>query len=328
MKKIFATLFAVMFLFAGTAMATENSRLGTGFFGVFAEAGDAQGDIDLSFGSNSVAFGANGGFGKTEAQAGGYIQNGYGYVGVFTAGGSQGNTWTSAGTDFAASQSVNFAGTEGGVNAFVNPDGYGYGYADGSFRGFAAQGSLNATAVVGGNGFTGGIAGQGSLGRIYGEVGVFAGPDYYNDCYGWNYNSYAGASAGAGILMNGGSASISQHVAGPGYDGLRTDVGAFTSITSYGHSNTGAGWWNDYAYSHTSGGWCVIGGAATMTATDNGKAVAYGIYTGQGSLNYNYTGNATGFSQVETFTSPNLNGSYVKSAAGMSVTSKVTPSIN
>lgn len=320
MKKIFAVMFAVLFL-AGSAWAQCQGTqcIGTGSFNTEAKAFNAVGDLHGDFGGNSVAFGGQGAIGGADSQASGFVVNGKAGAasnqgvgpGVFAVGGAHEIGGSFAVPGWADSGSSTSAHTGGKVNVFVQPNFFGFGAAQGTTAGFAAQGSLNGTAVVD-HGITGGVAKQGSAGAFVGGAVVAAGP--------FNTNlRYAGVEAS--IDMDGNSYSLSQAISGPGYNGLRNDVTANTGVNSYGNEWRTPG----ATATYLDGGWVASGGIHSATIMTPGNfAVANAQYDGRGDLGCNYNGFATGYTQVDKYTATGMNGATYVSQGQAKVGSSTT----
>lgn len=195
-------------------------------------------------------------------------------------------------------------------------------FADGDADGRACQLTTNGSLLGASSpplhfwdseGFTAGIAGQASKARFDLDV------DVYGD---------AKAGAGAEIKMWGNSYTESYRyidfAGNKKSEGMGSNVGAFTTIESFGYRYEDDGCWR-YADADLHGRYNVVGGAATMTVQkiNNGtaKATAVGFYTGSGHLGSSYTGSAKGYSYTRATTIRGMSGSVMSAGAGMQVTS-------
>lgn len=281
---------------------------GSGVFGSYANAGNAQGVIL----SQDGVFGANGGFGFGNSLGGGVIFNGIGSSSSTATGGSVGITNLVSAPGVLGSESYNLAKTGATLDLGVDPTGrfLSGGFGAGEICGLAGQGTINLVHITNVDGETFGGAAQGSIGGFHGGVVVAAGPD------GRRTDSKDFANIGAGITMEGGSYAISGQIApvtvdGVTKSGLGSNVGAYTILTSFVNGPV-------------SGGWIAGGGAVTKTVMEGASAGAFGVYTGSGPLGCNYNGSAVGQSYVQKTTVEGMNGAIYNSGSSMAVTSKVT----
>lgn len=234
------------------------------------------------------------------------------------------------------------------------------GAVESTMFGVAGEATLNASGVkespifFDSEGYSVGIAGQAAVGGFVGAAGAISGPDYtkkdcvlvrdrhgrydangnrvsHNYCgprYSWrkvytNVDSEAGAGMGANIEMAGSSYSESYRYVNGDTEGMGTNVGASTVVTSYGFDY-------DYANGKLAGadagvrGGFIAGGivaSRTQQTLNNGQATAnaVGTYVGAGKLGCDFYGNATGYTATSA-TPIGANGSIMQSSAGMSIT--------
>lgn len=314
-------------------------------------------------GHSGFAGGLAAGGGIADADADGFIKNGTVEVEASsTAGGLAGSAAETFNPHLGdksigvRSGSSAYAITGADLKIKVDPDGQlicGFiptagGFADGDMFGIAGEVTLNGSAVTGSprypwvsEGYSAGVAGQLAVGGFQGDVGALSGPDFkywdrgprcscgrYHNGQWRTKDSKAGAGAGAEIEMTGSSYSASYRFLaeedGAKLEGMGTEVGAFTTVESYGYDydwDKGLGCSN----AHLQGGFIAAGGAASKTfQTVNGgtaKATAVGVYTGKGTLGGNFYGSAEGYTRTSAMTMSGMNGSIMTSAAGMQVTS-------
>jgi hypothetical protein len=336
MKKLFVVLFAVSLLFAitGTSMACDGPDCyGSGNFDITAGAGSAVLDGGIKTIPNGVAGGVAGAAGGTVGEAVGHVNNADAEANLHVVGGGL-VSHDDYRFDVDADRSIGVgsmsqaeAVTQGHIDVFADADWpnrwrdwKNNGEATGGFVGGAAQGTLDGSLIgespifFDTTGFSGGIAGQGSIGNI--EGGALAGSCLLN-CYG-----PSSASADAGITMAGNSYSESYRYVnfperGVKTEGMGTNVGATTEITSYG---------NDSGLAFTSGGFDAAGGVAAMTVQNGpglsgAAATAVGSYTGSGQLNCNYNGSVNGSTYTSVTTYDGMKGSINSAGSSMSVSS-------
>lgn len=337
MKKFFAIVASVLLIGASAAMACDGPECyGSGNFDITAKAGSAALDGGLEFIPNGAAGGVAGAAGGTMGKADGYVRNGDAEADLNVVGGGLVNQ-----TDYrfnvpadrsigVGSMSSAEAVTQGRIDVYADADSPGWfsgwgnkAEAEGGFIGGAAQGTLDGSFVAESpiffetNGFSGGIAGQGSAGFIAGGAEAYSG--FWN-CYG-DREAYASA----GITMSGGSFSESYRYVnrdeGVKTEGMGTNVGAGTTVNSYGHDSRNA---------FTTGGFIVGGGAAAKTVQNapeigGAKATAKGHYVGAGELNCNYAGSVNGYTNSAVTTFDGMQGSIVSAGSGMRVESHTGP---
>jgi len=335
-KSVMTVVMCAMFVLGMTGMSIACDGpdcYGSGNFNIDAKAISGGIDAGVKTIPNGIAGGAAGAVGATKADAYGYAQDAVTEGHISVVGGGLYNQYDytfGVPSDLSigvGSQSNAEAITEGHVSLFANADDpsgwfdYNQGVAAADFRGFAAQGTLDGSLLGESpyffetNGVTGGLAGQGSLGTI--EGGAFA-YDESSAFLCWRRPDYAHANAG--IDMWGGSYSESYRYVDWGCEsrteGMGTNVGAYTNVTSFGDSSCDG---------YTNGGFVAVGGAGAMTAqSGNGGAAlatAVGGYTGAGSLNCNYNGSVQGQTYTSITTVNGMNGSIVSAGSSMRVES-------
>jgi len=345
MKKLLVlSLVAAMAIFGTNAFADV-----IGGFGAAVQAKSGAVDFDAKLIPNGGAFGISGAGGLAAGQTAGGVFNGTvgGEVSVI-GGGTTDKDAYQFNPDIDADKKIgvgssthNNAITGGSLK--LNVDGGKYlsiGGAEGTIGGVAGQASLDASGLGKSpkyfsktDGFTGGIAGQGSIGAFEGAAYVISGPDYKerDRCKSYWVDSKAGAGMGAEIEMIGRSYSESYRFVdwnnGTKTEGMGTNVGAYTTVNSYGYDYD----WDKglaKAGAELDGGFAAAGGAATMTVQGNqygtAKAIAVGAYKGHGSLDTNYEGSAVGYSSTSVTTIYGAKGSINSASAGMQVTSKIS----
>lgn len=338
-KKIFGVLFAAMLVFgmvgAAGAVCDGPDCHSSGELGEVVGAGSLAIDCDDKSIPNGSAFGISGAGGGTLGWSNGDVffhGDVDGYLDVW--GGGLTNTdayrFTPQQGDIGigvGSHSESYALTNGYGDIYTNV-GPGVGYANMTLFGIAAQGTLNASQLGSSplpmwdsNGKTKGCASQGSIGAWGGDADVFVS--------GWGD---AGAGLEAELSMGGDSWSESYRYIdwndGAKTEGMGTNVGARTSVDSYGY-----GWDDscacgpDYADSHVGGGFIAGGAVKSTTVQTNGLggafATANGAYVGAGELGCNYDGSAVGGTYTSITTVNGMKGSINRAGASMSVTSRV-----
>jgi len=318
MKKFTMFLSAIML-----ALVLIASPVFAGSFHVenFAVGGAVDGNA--VFTSNGIAGGISGAGGVAGGQAAGAGWGKVGGVVILEAGRTTltvSDSWKTQGQGLRSggvySASTGFATTNGSTDIYSK----GFAASESTMFGAAGQATLNGSAVVEPNtfrfskGFSGGVAGQGAVGGFIGVSGSL----------GWG-----DVQTKAGMTLDGNSYSESftfeEYVQGSHKtEGMGTEVGAFTTINSYGGVDI-----NCIASGFVEGGWAAAGGAAAKTVqySDSGFgfASAGGIYAGSGSLGSNYTGSAEGYTQTSITQYQGMKGSIVTSSAGMHVVSASYP---
>lgn len=328
MKKIFALIFAVCFVFAGSAaMACDgpgcnDQMVGSGNFDidVFAIGGGADADLRFDCGVPGITGGLAVAGGVGAGEGSGFVQTtnvwtwvgpkwynwgwrplalgtSKGYVGV-TAGGLA-NTYAIPGG--TASEAIGQAGVFGGVEVV------GLAGAEVCAGAIAGEATVDFSTGFKHGGFTGGLAGQGAVGGLVGGAAAFGlgSADFEGDIFMYG-NSY--------------SASWSKLSESGPYvtKALGTNVGASTEvISSKTMSDCGL------ATAFVDGGYIAAGLAKTCTVQlapgGLAKASAIGVYEGCGPLGTNFYGSANGYSVTSVTTIPGWNGSINSAASGMTV---------
>lgn len=315
MFKNFLIAVCMVALMAAPAFSWGGGGFGQGKIDLDVSASDQGFDFDLGydFGSRTTGIGEAGAFGNTIGKVDGKIFNGKieGTIEIVGGGVAGSSHVHYPGGLMSSSQAA--GNITGKLDLSVSPK-FGLGVVCGSFSGIAGQETFNTTF----NKNTLGVVAQYSTGSIIGDASVFG-----------SLYQKAGAWADAGIIMTGESFSFSQKWSENGINGARTDVGAWTEVESFGFVGT----FNDFcllsgANANVGGNWTAGGTALSITEIGGAQATAFGAYSGSGSLNQNYSGEAVGFTAGQTQTFKGMNGSINTAAAGMSVTSIVSRARN
>lgn len=325
MKKLSIVFIITVFM---AMFAVQAVAGGHGSLNVKVKAGSYGIDGDSAWIPNGGAFGISGAVGRAKGKANGHVYNGSIVGDVSVAGG--GITTTSAyrfhpgigdRSIGVGSVSDSYAHTSGDLYVDTTPGGFwSYGRAGGHIAGSAAQGTFNASRVgespifFSTDGESKGFAAQGSVGGFIGaartgHIGCFNGKPGF---------------ASASIDMNGGSYSESYRFVdynhGSITEGMGTNVGAYTEVTTAGRSSRRNGF---VAGGFVAGG--VVGAKTVQADNFGGGAVAKanGVYYGGGSLNDDYIGSANGGTMTTVTTFRGYNGAINSASAGMNVTSVV-----
>jgi len=337
-KLLVVSLVACMALFAGNAFAGQqcsgpdceaSGTLGMGVIG-YGAGFDASGKLITQGGPISGAAGGlaiGGGF--TAGQSLGYTNGGKISGDVFVVGGGAGGSdsvqWNPGVGDksigvYSGSQAV--AQTGGSIKVTADAKKwYKLAVAEGTFAGAAGEATLNGS-IVGpspkfgwdSKGFSAGVAGQGAIGHVEGGAGVIS-----------FFGAPAEAGARADVFMQGNSYSESYRFIawgdGDKTEGMRTNVGAFTTVESSGETMTKG----LIGVAYVDGGWKAAGIAASLTVQNapglgGAAALAVGSYNGSGELGCNFKGSAVGYTSTSVRTFTDMNGSINSASAGMAVT--------
>jgi hypothetical protein len=329
-KSIIVALFAAIMMIAAPAMAKDCNGPDCSVAGNFdVEVGAIGGgiDADLEF----IPRGAAGGIGAAGGLAGGQAEGAFesgrilwwkvpfggaeANLEVIAGGATNTNAYdfTPKGGDMGigvGSETYGF----GYVYGHVDGDAWGLAYSEGGFAGIAGQGSLDGSVLFDSplcfwdsKGMTYGLAGQGSVAGIIGG-GAAAGLGDYE--------------AEAEVNMSGNSYSDSYRAinfdSGRTTEVMGSNVGAFTSITSYGNADS-----NLIGTAFVNGGYVAAGNVASKTVqftqTGAAKATAYGSYSGAGELGCSMNASAVGYTQTRATTYDGMTGSVMSSSAGMKV---------
>ena len=346
MKKLFAILCAIMLIGAFTASSAMSCDgpdcYGSGNFDGTAAAGSAAIDAGMKFIPHGAAGGIAGAAGGTKGFISGRVNDGEANASLNVVGGGLVNQ-TGYTFNVPASLSIGVgssshaeAVTSANLDLSTKADCSGwfdknYGTAIGGFTGGAAQGTLDGS-IVGSSplpmwdskGVTGGIAAQGSAGLIAGGAIANSETEWFFPGGACPDNAYANA----GIDMVGNSYSESYRYidfgCGTKTEGMGTNVGANTTVNSYGDSSRDG---------FTTGGF-IAGGKVCATTVQSapglGGAVAtvHGAYAGAGSLNCNYSGSVTGSTYTSVTTVDGYKGSIVSAGSSASVSSHTSTAGN
>lgn len=335
MKKLIAvSVLSVIVGFGGVALACQGGgcfESNNGYLDLSSKAIGGGTSFDFDFTGGGFAVGGGTSFGGSQSWLGGSVKNGTieGNVDSLGGGFSETNTWKEA--NLIGTSTSNFATAGGSIDAKVDPGYKGSGSFSGGLWGSASQDSFSKSGMTTGSGWdsvgvTGGFATQQSGGSFSGGVNGWSGAD--KKLCGTCFDSYAGAGVNVGIEMTGSSYSQSQRFFSDNgatkTEGLRNDVGASTSVTSfatkdaYKSGNAGASAWLGVNCFDASG----LVKSTTVQANQNGYAAAgaVGSYSGSGSFGSEYTGKADGYTMTTLTTLPG-GGSISYAAAGMKVTS-------
>jgi len=333
-KSIFVALFAAVMMIAAPSFACDGPNCSAeGNFDIEVGAIGGGIDADLKFIPNGAAGGIGAAGGLAGGQAEGAFESGRILWWKVPFGGAEANLEVIAGgathTDaYAFNPNSRFedspfdlgigVGSEtyglARVDGDVDGNAWGLAYSEGGFAGIAGQGSLDGSVLFDSplcfwdsKGMTYGVAGQGSVAGIVGG-GVAAGLGDYE--------------AEAGVFMQGNSISESYRgiskFEGGKTEVMGTNVGAFTSITSYGYTDRGL-----IGTAFVNGGYVAAGNVASKTVqftqTGAAKATAYGAYSGAGELGCGMNASAVGYTQTRATTYDGMTGSVMSSEASMKV---------
>jgi hypothetical protein len=339
-KSIIVALFAAVMMIAAPAMAKDCNGPDCSVAGNFdVEVGAIGGgiDADLEF----IPNGAAGGIGAAGGLAGGQAEGAFEsfdmryfsfkdwkwHTTTVTLGGAEANLGVTAG-GATNTNAYDFTPEGGNMGIGVGSETYGFGYvyghvdgdawglaySEGGFAGIAGQGSLDGSVLFDSplcfwdsKGMTYGLAGQGSVAGIIGG-GAAAGLGDYE--------------AEAEVNMSGNSYSDSYRAINSGNNSktetMGSNVGAFTSITSYGNADS-----NLIGTAFVNGGYVAAGNVASKTVqftnTGAAKATAYGSYSGAGELGCGMKASAVGYTQTRATTYKGMTGSVMSSEASMKV---------
>ena len=111
-------------------------------------------------------------------------------------------------------------------------------------------------------------------------------------------------------------------------EGMGTNVGAYTTVSSYGFEESRSCGCLSGASTYLDGGWQAVGGANSVTIQTNptgaAMASAVGVYSGSGNLGTGFNGSAVGYTNTSMTTLNGYTGSINTASAGMKLTSTVS----